>query len=49
MSLYIARIWLSPNCKMCFRVTKAIVAAEYYFCGVIIALFVYRKAIKKNF
>ncbi len=37
MSLYIARIWLSPNCKMCFRVTKAIVAAVYYFYGVIFA------------
>ena len=37
MSLYIARIWLSPNCKMCFRVTKAIVAAEYFFYGVIFA------------
>ena len=37
MSLYIARIWLSPNCKMCFRVTKEIVAAKYYFYGVIFA------------
>ncbi len=37
MSLYIARIWLSPNCKMCFRVTNAIVATVYYFYGVIFA------------
>ena len=49
MSLYIAGIWLSPNCKMCFRVTKAIVAAVYFFLWSYICLFVYRKAIKKNF